>query len=203
MLHGQPVYSAKVPGMNELLPAGNGETLADETLMGRAAGGDQAAFVMLIRRHQEALMNFFRRMGAYTDDEDLAQETFVRLFNYRAKYKPTAKFTTFLYTIARHAWLDQLRKAKRKEAFEEVLEAEYSENDGGMARMVVRMDAEAALGRLPEKLRSVVVLSLYQGLRYEEISSVLDIPTGTVKSRMFNALSRLKEIMDRENAHRG
>ena len=63
-----------------------------------------------------------------------------------------------------------------------------------MRRAFLTMDIRAALQQLPEKLRSVVVLSLYQGLRYEEIAAVLDIPAGTVKSRMFNALSQLKEI---------
>ena len=172
----------------------------DELLMQRAAAGEQRAFAARVTRHQDPLVNFFRRLGAYTDAEDLAQETFVRLFNCRERYRPTAKFTTFLYTIARHAWLDLLRKAKRREAFEENLKQDCpASHDGGMGRTRLRMDAQAALERLPEKLRSVVVLNLYQGLRYDEIAAVLDIPTGTVKSRMFNALIQLKEIFENED----
>jgi RNA polymerase sigma-70 factor (ECF subfamily) len=172
----------------------------DETLMQRTAAGEQSAFTALVKRHQGPLLNFFHRMSVYTDAEDLVQETFVRLFNYRARYRPTAKFTTFLYTIARHVWVDLIRKTARKEALVENLKMDRpSQDDGGMGRTFARLDAQSALERLPEKLRSVVVLSLYQGLRYEEISVVLGIPTGTVKSRMFNALSQLKEIADREN----
>lgn len=172
----------------------------DEVLMQQTAAGELSAFTTLVRRHQDPLLNFFRRLGVYTDAEDLVQETFVRLFNYRDRYRPTAKLTTFLYTIARHAWLDGLRKAKRQEAFVEKLAADSpASSDGGMPQALLRMDAEQALEQLPEKLRSVVVLSLYQGLRYEEIAAVLDIPVGTVKSRMFNALSQLKEIFEREN----
>ena len=172
----------------------------DETLMRQTASGDTMAFATLVKRHQDPLLNFFRRLGVYTDAEDLVQETFVRLFNYRDRYRPTAKLTTFLYTIARHVWIDGLRKVKRQEAFVEELKADGpAGSDGGMRLAALRMDAQQALQQLPEKLRSVVVLSLYQGLRYEEIAGVLDIPVGTVKSRMFNALNQLKEIFDRED----
>jgi len=176
----------------------------DELLMQRTAAGEKSAFTALVRRHQDSLVNFFRRMGVYTDTEDLVQETFVRLFNGRVRYRPTAKFTTFLYTIARHVWVDLLRKAKRREALVESLRQDCpAEHDGGMRQTVLRMDARQALEQLPEKLRSVVVLSFYQGLRYEEIAAVLEVPVGTVKSRMFNALNQLKEMSDREDAQTG
>lgn len=174
----------------------------DEALMQGTADGDPSAFTALVRRHQDPLLNFFRRVGAYTDAEDLVQETLVRVFNYRARYRPTAKFTTFLYTVARHAWLDSLRKAKRRESLAENLKKEEGSetDDGGMHRLALKMDAQEALSRLPEKMRSVVVLSLYQGLRYDEIAAVLKIPPGTVKSRMFHALNQLKEILESEHA---
>jgi len=172
----------------------------DETLMLKTAAGDTWAFATLVKRHQDPLLNFFRRLGVYTDAEDLVQETFVRLYNYRDRYRPTAKLTTFLYTIARHAWIDGLRKVKRQEAFVEELQADSpTSSEGGMRLVALRMDAQQALQQLPEKLRSVVVLSLYQGLRYEEIAAVLGIPVGTVKSRMFNALNQLKEIFEHDN----
>ena len=166
----------------------------DEQLMQASAGGDSGAFAVLVRRHQDPLLNFFRRMGVYMEAEDLVQETFVRLFKYRDRYEPTAKFTTFLYTIARHARLDLLRKHRRKEGLlRRFGEESPTADESGMELAASRLDADAALRRLPEKLRNVVVLSLYQGLNYDEIAGVLRIPQGTVKSRMFLALSRLKE----------
>lgn len=168
----------------------------DADLMERVRAGRRDAFECLVRRHQQPLLNFFSRMGAYTEAEDLVQETFVRLFRYRDRYRPSAKFTTFLYTLARHAWLDLLRKSRKGEILQERIRAEAPDgHDGGIGRARLGMDTQAALDALPEKLRSVVVLSFLQGLRYDEIAGVLKIPTGTVKSRMFTALDRLKGIL--------
>lgn len=160
-------------------------------------GGSEDAFAALVRRHQDSLVNFFRRLGANTSAQDLAQETFLRVFRYRMKYRPDAKFTTFLYTLARHAWADSMRKEKRHEALADGLEAEL---DGGYGTIPpdshAKLDASAALGLLPEKLRLVVVMSIYQGMRYEEIAGALDVPVGTVKSRMFLAIRRMQEALD-------
>lgn len=185
--------------MQSSIPDSGAPEMGDADLMELVRAGRKEAFECLVRRHQQPLLNFFCRMGAYTDAEDLVQETFVRLFGYRDRYRPSAKFTTFLYTIARHAWLDLLRKSKKREALQERMRIEADPaHDGGMGRARLSMDTQAALRRLPEKLRSVVVLSFYQGLRYEEIAGVLNIPAGTVKSRMFIALDRLKEMLDDE-----
>jgi len=169
----------------------------DVQLMQQAAEGSRAAFEALVRRHQQPLLNFFWRMGVYTDAEDLVQETMVRVYRWRGRYRPTAKFTTFLYTVARNVMLDAWRRSKRRAELAEELQAEGRDaDDGGMARARLRLDVQPALRRLPEKLRSVVVLNVYQGLRYEEIGRILRIPEGTVKSRMFTALGRLKEMFD-------
>ncbi len=173
----------------------------DAELMRLAGIGRLDAFEALVRRHQQPLLNFFVRMGAHRDAEDRVQETLVRVFNYRSRYKPSAKFTTFLYTLARHVWIDALRKVKRAEAFTERFRAETpGSHDGGMGNAQLRMDLQAALERLPEKLRSVVVLAVYQGLGYEEVAGILAVPVGTVKSRMFLAVGQLREVFG-ENEH--
>jgi len=171
----------------------------DFALMARTAGDDTAAFAALIRRHQTALVNFFRRLGAHNEAEDVAQETFLRVWRYRTRYRPTAKFTTFLFTLARHAWADHLRRAQKQERVVEHVGAEAEPHDAtaqDAARQ--RLDAQVALAALPEKLRLVVVMSLYQGLKYEEIGAALGVPVGTVKSRMFLAMARLKDVFDDE-----
>jgi RNA polymerase sigma-70 factor, ECF subfamily len=169
----------------------------DAELMQRIKDGDQDAFLQLVRRYQGPLLNFFFRLGAYSDEEDLVQDTFLRVFSYRFRYKPVAKFTTFLYTLARHAWADSMRKAQRRENLSERISNEWPvSDDGAMNRISAKLDAQTALSKLSEKTRAVVVMSLYQGLKYEEISAILQIPVGTVKSRMFVALNQLKEILD-------
>lgn len=171
--------------------------LPDIELMEAAKRGSLDAFAALVKRHQSSLLNFFRRLGAYTDAEDLVQETFVRVYRYRERYRPAARFTTFLYTIARHAWADRLRKTVRRQDFAERLEAEYGGRvDDSADGQGSRMDVRHAVGRLSEKLRIVIVLSVFQGLTYQEIGDVLDVPVGTVKSRVFLALRELKEMLD-------
>lgn len=166
----------------------------DVALMARIRLGDEQAFRRLVERHQQPLLNFFTRMGVSTHCEDLAQDTFVRLWNYRRKYKPTAKFTTFLYTVARHVWLDALRRQTRFKLFSDRYREEMpSSSDGGFKQMRKRLDIQAALDSLPAKMREVLVLAVIQGLAYDEIADVLHIPVGTVKSRVFNALHMLKE----------
>ena len=180
----------------ETLPSSDVAPDPDVALMLEVAGGSEIAFTALVRRHQNPLLNFFIRIGASSDCEDLVQETFVRLFHYRRRYKPAARFTTFLYHLARNVWADRGRKVVRLER----LAAEF-QNEVEIAgqrtpeRPGEGADIEAALDRLSPKLREVIVLNIYQGLRYQEIADVLEIPLGTVKSRISLALAALKEIL--------
>lgn len=161
------------------------------------AAGSETAFTELIHRHQSGLLNFFVRMGVYNDAEDLVQETFVRVYKMRERYRPEAKFTTFLYVLARHVWADRGRKAKMHKRLEDSLKTDV-EIGGGMTFPVSQagMDVQDALSRLSPKLREVIVLNVYQGLRYQDIAEVLKIPLGTVKSRINLALQELREMFD-------
>lgn len=169
----------------------------DFSLMARVREEDEDAFRILVDRHRRPLLNFFARMGASSHGEDLAQESFIRLWNYRKKYKPSAKFTTFLYTLARHAWLDFVRRSIRFKLFSDRYREETpSSTDGGLGRLRKDLDVQAALDKLSPKLRETLVLAVHQGLAYDEIAAVLRIPVGTVKSRVSNALAALKEMFD-------
>ncbi len=160
--------------------------------------GSRDAFVVIVRRHQKSLLNFFRRMGARSHEvEDMAQDTFLRVFNYRLRYEPTGKFTNFLFVLARHVWADAGRRAQRRpESLSETLDEGPAPDDRGAARAEARVDVEAVLAQLSEKLRSVVVLSVYQGLEYRRIAEILTIPVGTVKSRMHLAMRQMREALD-------
>lgn len=190
------VTSYLIPAMPE---TDNPDALPDPDiqLMLETVAGSDAAFAMLIQRHQNGLLNFFVRMGVYNDGEDLVQETFIRVYKARARYRPTAKFTTFLYVVARHVWADRGRKVKQHKRLEESLKTDL-EISGGVTRPVSQdgMDVQEALNRLSPKLREVLVLNVYQGLRYQEVADVLEIPLGTVKSRINLALQELKGMFD-------
>ncbi|MHC5058052.1 MAG: RNA polymerase sigma factor [Planctomycetota bacterium] len=174
------------------------ERLKGRELMTLVREGSREAFVVIVRRHQKSLLNFFRRMGARSHEvEDMAQETFLRVFNYRDRYEPTGKFTNFLFVLARHVWADAGRRAQRRpETLSDTLDEGPDPDERGRARAEARVDVEAALAELSEKLRAVVVLSVYQGLEYSRIAEILEIPVGTVKSRMHLAMGRLREALD-------
>ncbi|MBP5320684.1 MAG: RNA polymerase sigma factor [Kiritimatiellae bacterium] len=162
--------------------------------------GDRTAFDVLVRRYQTILLNFFLRSGVEYDAEDLVQLTFLRLYRYRENYRPSAKFTTFLFMIAHQVWIDELRKRKRSQqltdALTEVPDPVLPADPVQPGREVeMRMDLARALATLPDGLRRVVELGVYQDLPYAEIAEILSIPVGTVKSRMFNALARLRTCL--------
>ena len=185
------------------LPAVSGEPIGNEQspdpdaeLMTEVSRGSEIAFTVLVRRHQNPLLNFFTRMGAMSDGEDLVQETFVRLFRYRDRYRPTARFTALLYHLARNVWADRGRKDARFERLTSGLRAESAVSSGpDFTGPGERLDVDAALRKLSPKLREVIVLNVYQRLRYQEIADVLGIPLGTVKSRINLAVAALKEIL--------
>ena len=175
----------------------------DAELMALSAQGRTDAFAELVVRYQNILLNFFLRRGvSYDDGQDLAQQTFLRLWNYRKKYTPQAKFTTFLFLLAGQVSVDFYRAESRRHGLEEGLarEAETaadttSKAGGAPADSAAGADVRRAVARLPPGLRDVVELGVFQDLPYAEVGEILGIPTGTVKSRMFNALRKLKEML--------
>ena len=175
----------------------------DAELMALAARGETTAFATLVDRYQNILLNFFLRRGvSYNDGQDLAQQTFLRLWNYLKKYTPQAKFTTFLFLLAGQVSVDFFRAEGRRRGLEENLarEAEAaagsSPKEGGApADTAAGEDVRRAVARLSPALRDVVELGVFQDLPYADVGEILGIPVGTVKSRMFNALRKLKELL--------
>lgn len=175
------------------LPTPRGTDTDDWRLMREIAKGSDDAFRDLIGRYQDVLLHLFARLGARPDEaDDAAQETFLRVHSYRKRYRPTGSFRTFLFTVARRAWLDLCRRRERRRRREAPgCDLEALERSEGLG-MDQRLDLEAALQKLPEGHRMVLVLSLWGGLKYEEIADVMGIPEGTVKSRVFHALKKLR-----------
>lgn len=167
----------------------------DARCMALVASGDEGAFERLVIRHQKSLLNFFARMGAQSECEDLVQNTFVRLYQFRDRYQATAKFTTFLHVLAYRVWADLGRKNMRREKLAVHLRVAAETVETAADEPVPGMDVEAALDKLSPKLRDVVVLHFYQGLPYQEIADVLQIPLGTVKSRLHLAINALRDLL--------
>lgn len=151
------------------------------------------------RKFEKNLLNFFWRQGvSYFEGEDLVQETYLRLWNYRKEYKPSAKLSTFLFLMARQVRLDALRRQTRRETREETWGREQPQTQPPAVQS--REDVRWAVSRLSDPLREVVELGVFQDLPYAEVAEILGIPVGTVKSRMSNALKKLKEIFDDERS---
>lgn len=169
---------------------------------------DHAAFALLVSRWQDPIRRLCVRM--MTDEqrgEDLAQETFAKLFQKRAAYQPTGKFSTYLWRVAMNMCYDELRKRKRRSEreFEHWDAADEDRLDSIAVTEQTPWDetakneeaamVRAAVAKLPETYRSVLILRHFEGLKLREIAEVLEIPPGTVNSRMAEALSRLSRVL--------
>jgi RNA polymerase sigma-70 factor (ECF subfamily) len=168
---------------------------------------DPQAFAQLVGRWQRPIQNLCTRMtGDAHRGEDLAQETFARLFARRKTYEPTGRLSTFLWRMALNICYDELRKRKRRDEFslDETADGERcfdleGEEPQPDAVLVCHEQAEAvrqALLELAEPYRVVVLLRHYEGLKFREIGDVLGIPEGTVKSRMAEGLEQLGKILN-------
>ena len=147
------------------------------------------------RQYEKNLLNFFWRQGvSHFEGEDLVQETYLRLWNYRREYEPSAKLSTFLFLMARQVRIDALRRQARREHREERWGKEQPATQ--MPETYAREDVRWAVSQLSDPLREVVELGVFQELPYAEVSAILGIPVGTVKSRMSNAIKKLKEVFD-------
>jgi RNA polymerase sigma-70 factor (ECF subfamily) len=191
--------------------------LADAELMQRFGAGDDEAFRQLVRRHEPGLLNYFwRQCFDRALAEDCAQEVFLRLVRHRGSWKPTAKFTTYLYRIARNLWIDRYRSRKAAPPTGS-LHTRVGEGDGELVDTIsapVRRPEERAhdeelnvrireaVESLTPEQRSVFVLAETKGLKYRDIAEVLDIPVGTVKSRMHAAVTRLRGLLKEVDSER-
>jgi len=169
----------------------------DIELMLRARDGDLAAFGKIVSEHRNRVMNFLLRCGVYSDVEDLAQEVFIKLWNARARYTPNAKFTTFLYTVARRAMIDRMRSGARRAAFHEKFAREQENAEPQTPKYCLEEEVGKALSCLSPEQRETVVLVLMQGIQYNEAAEILGIPAGTVKSRVSVSLIKMRREMEK------
>jgi RNA polymerase sigma-70 factor, ECF subfamily len=173
----------------------------EPALIRAAAAGDLAAFERLVRAYQEPVWRFLRRLlGDAGGAEDVAQETFLRVFRRLPTFMFEARFSTWVFQIARNAGVDELRSRQRH-----IRVASMAPPPTAVVGMTeARAEIDAALASLPVDLREAILLIEVLGLRYHEVARVLGLPEGTVKSRVFSARSRLHRwsTADEERASR-
>ena len=176
----------------------------DEELIARFQNGDAYAFDLLVKRYKDPLLNFiYRFIGDLVESEDIVQETFYRVYKNKHYYKEVAKFSTWIYTIAGNLAKTELRRRKRRKVFsihkESPIDKEFelpdlkSDPEKEVNTIVTEKIIQKAISSLPQKFRQVIVLRDIQGFSYEEISGIIKVPLGTVKSRVNRARLKLQE----------
>ncbi len=180
-----------------------------ERFVERAKRGDRRAFGRLVDEYKDKIYSYVSRMlGDPYEAEDVTQEAFVRAYRSLPRFRGAASFHTWLYRIAGNLAIDVVRRRKRNDvsafSLDEPLESddgeyerEIADDTGGPEDATGTRETQLAVRRaimdLPEKLRDVMILYELQGETYEDIAEILDVPLGTVKSRLFNARNQLKE----------
>lgn len=183
----------------------------DTETMLRAKAGDVGAFTRLVERFVRPLAAFFHRLGAdRSTAEDCAQEVFLKVFRSRASYEPRARFSTYLFSIARHHWIDVVR---HRAAGPTTVSSDAADDGGrppsdrfaaapGAAPGPEHAELADALRRAVDALspeqREVFALVRGEGLGYAEIAAILGIPVGTVKSRVHAVMGVLRDRLRAE-----
>ena len=184
------------------------QTDSDAALMLRVKRGDRAAFTALVEKYKQPVVNFFcRSLRDEAESEDLAQNVFLQVYKSRARYERTAKFSTWLFTIARNLCLNEIRRRSRHPA--ESLEETHAENEDQPQRQYedkkvflpvenvlhgeLSRKIEEALADLPENQRTAILLCRQDELSYEEIAKILGCSLSATKSLIHRGRETLKE----------
>ncbi len=181
--------------------------LTDEELIAEFQKDNDVAFNLLVGRYKDQLTNFvFRFIGDWDDSYDVVQETLIRVFRKKRSYKPVAKFSTWVYTIAANLARSRLRRRKLRQSLsfsagrdepapQFDIPDESSRTDSQVEASMARERIQKALDSLAVKYKEVVVLRDIQQLSYEEICEITKLPMGTVKSRINRARVQLQVIL--------
>ncbi len=170
----------------------------DLVLLERFSKGDRSAFNALVRAHEDRVFSVCLRIMSDREAAlDATQETFLTVFRKADRFTGKSAFSTWLYRVAVNTCYDQLRKEKRRRAdpLPEHLDPADTSTASDFSAVEDRPDLEEALARIPEEFRTAVVLSDLEDLAVADVARILDIPTGTAKSRIFRGRRLLAEIL--------
>ena len=170
----------------------------DEELMSQFQKGNENAYIELVNRYRNKLINFvFGYLGDKELSEDVIQDTMLKLYQKRHYYREIAKFSTWIYTIARNTRIDWLRKQNRQNP--DLLNAEdlYDERENptplsSLSQIRTKKLIAEHLSQLPVEQSEVLQLMYFQGQSGQQVANTLDLPLGTVKSRIRLAMNKMK-----------
>ena len=178
----------------------------DEELIARFQEGDEQAYTELVNRYRDKLITFvYRFVNDMEQAEDIIQDTMLKLYTHKHYYRNIAKFSTWIYTIAGNLAKTELRKRKNRkvtnisqmgpEDRDYELPSVAPETDEVVQSEYIEKKIQAAIQNLPLHFRTVTILRDIQELSYEEISKIVDVPLGTVKSRINRARLQLQQSL--------
>ena len=196
-----PIHEATLSALSSPVPI-DSENARDLALMQGVATGSEEAMRELVERHQNRVFGTIVRMlGSEREAEDLAQQVFVRVWKSAPRYQPTAKFTTWLYTIVRHLVFNESRRREKSSLSDELDDSLHDERQPSPADDLLaseKMQAiQAAIEALPEQQKLAVIMRRYDEVPYEEIAAVLKQTVPGVKSLLFRARQTLRESLAR------
>jgi RNA polymerase sigma-70 factor (ECF subfamily) len=186
------------------------KALSDEEIMVRCAQGSEEAFQILVSRYRARIINLITRFVGDPDRaEDISQEVFIRVYRNRERYRKSGKFSTWIFTIAANLAKNEIRRKVRHRRVVSMddekepgtsLAATLADRGVGPGQALERKELEVlildAIESLPERYRMALVLRDLEGLAYEEVSRVLGIPGGTVRSRINRARLMVKDKLE-------
>lgn len=175
---------------------------SDEELARRAAGGERAALESLLARHLDRVHAVCRRVLAHPEDAlDATQEALIAITRGISRFDGRSRFTTWMYRVATNAALDEARRRRRRPIASEHI-ADISSGADATAAVDARLDVDAAMATIPPDYRAAVALRDLAGLDYAEIASVLDVPIGTVRSRIARGRATLADRLTDRRGNR-
>ncbi|WP_299435293.1 RNA polymerase sigma factor [uncultured Aquimarina sp.] len=170
------------------------KNLTDEELMVLVSNGNLDMMSILFERYHIRIFNFLLKMTRDRDiSQDITQEVFYKAIKYRTSYKK-GKFSSWIYTIARNIFSDHYQSQKNKE--QRLDEIEYKierEETDGIEKGEIKEQLNKALGRLNQNDRELVIMSRYQGIKYQEIAEITGSTAGAVKTKVHRAIHKLKD----------
>ena len=181
----------------------------DEELIQQCLAGDKTAYEKLVLKYQDRLYNTMSRIAENNEDAlDVVQETFLQAYLRLASFRQSSKFYTWVYRIAFNLAMGLRRKRKPNLSVETMFDEAGDEPTDDSITPLDRIGNEemskilwAAIDRLHDEYRSVIVLREIEGCSYEEISQILDLPVGTVRSRLHRARNLLKDLLQKHERH--
>ena len=181
----------------------NADDVGDDELMVRARDGSDVAFEALVRRHQEfALAVAYKYLGNESAARDAAQAAFVEVFRKTARYRAQGKFRGYFYRVVLNQCRMQSRRKRYQSALQEASRAQAATSATRGQHELHSLEqqelVDTLLRRLPTRLKTVVILRYAGGLSLAEIAENLKIPVGTVKSRLFTGIDRMRRILEED-----